>query len=179
MTVIDTATSLAAVDAALAGLSGVNAALGQEIRDELAKLGAQLSAHWTSAIDDAKGAWIAGATAVAAQALEAADYAYGEAGEPAPPALTFNPYDSTAIAQRLTAAAALVAGNVFLVEALGKHSSAFSSAFAGARIDAAHAYVKGPRDHIERLSWSTSPAQVERAAYVQIQRATAWLAFIA
>lgn len=130
MAAVDWSTTVTALDAAIAGAVGVDLELGQDIRAELAALGAVYDGQFTAAADTAKTAWLAAATSAHDEADEAALYALTlleEPPAPFPSALTFDAYDNAAIVARCRASEKAATG--FVLEAIEAHREAVEELF--------------------------------------------------
>ena len=176
MSAIDYATTLTSLDAAIATASGEDLALLQDVRNRLAKKGAELTARWSAEVDTAKTAWSAAASAAFTQAKEAADYVITTAGQPAPPAITFNTYSSAEIVGRLSAAEEFASGAV--ARALESYGSAFSRAWADTS-EAPSLYTGARRNPSDPWAAPVAVAALEREIYALIAEATELLAMVA
>lgn len=177
MSAIDYATMLASLDAALATATGADLALGTSVRGRLAAKGADLTQRFSAAVDTAKTAWAAAASAAFDEAEEAAGYVYSVAGEPAPPNITFNLYDDSEIRARLLAASGLTQ-DAFLQRVVAQHRATWRAAF-DAGPAAATLYTSPVKTAADPNEAAMAPATLEREIYALLAEATSWLALAA
>lgn len=180
MAAIDFTTTITALDAGIAGATGADEAILQDVRDRIAKLGHALTSRFTLAVDTAKGVWEANASAVAIEAHEAADHVTTEEGGTPGAPVAWNAYSIADLLARIGAASQL-ASTEFRKQALVVHTGALAAAFHSGP-DSGALYSRAPTVHDYANNASPgqpSVAAIEREIYAAIQEANEALALAA